>query len=40
MSLRLRLNPHGPKIIDARKAIEVAARAGFFIQGIASISSI
>ena len=30
--LRLRLNPNGPNVIDARKAIEVAARAGIFIQ--------
>jgi hypothetical protein len=31
-SLRLRLNPRGPRVIDARKAIELAARAGFFSQ--------
>jgi predicted polyphosphate/ATP-dependent NAD kinase len=31
-SLRLRLNPDGPKVIDARKAIEIAAQAGFFVQ--------
>jgi predicted polyphosphate/ATP-dependent NAD kinase len=30
-SLRLRLNPKGPKVIDARKAIEIAARTGFFV---------
>jgi hypothetical protein len=27
-----RLTPHGPRVIDARKAIELAARDGFFIQ--------
>jgi len=31
MSLRLRLNPNGPRVIDARKAIEIASRTGFFI---------
>lgn len=30
--LRLRLNAHGPRVINARKAIEVAARKGVFIQ--------
>jgi hypothetical protein len=29
-TLRLRLSPHGPYVVDARKAIELAARAGFF----------
>ena len=32
-TLRLRLNLNGPKVIDARKAIEVASRAGFFVEG-------
>jgi hypothetical protein len=31
-SIRLRLNPHGPRVVDARKAIELAARAGFFLR--------
>ncbi|MCB9100960.1 MAG: NAD(+)/NADH kinase [Anaerolineales bacterium] len=30
--LRLRLNANGPQVIDAHKAIELAAKAGFFIQ--------
>ncbi len=30
-SLRLRLSMAGPRVIDARKAIEIAARAGFFV---------
>ena len=29
--LRLRLNPNGPRVIEARKAIELASRAGFFV---------
>lgn len=29
---RLRLNPHGPRVIDPRRAVEVAARAGVFLQ--------
>ncbi|MDX1521450.1 MAG: NAD(+)/NADH kinase, partial [Anaerolineae bacterium] len=33
-SLRLRFNPNGPRVIDARKAIEIAARSGFFINGV------
>jgi hypothetical protein len=28
---RLRLNPHGPRVIDPHRAIEVAARAGVFL---------
>jgi predicted polyphosphate/ATP-dependent NAD kinase len=32
-SLRLRLNAHGPWVIDARKAIAIASRAGGFVQG-------
>lgn len=32
VSVHLRLNPNGPKVIDARKAIEIASRAGFFVQ--------
>ena len=28
MTIRLKLNPNGPRVIDARKAIEIAARAG------------
>lgn len=31
-SLRLRLNANGPKVIHARQAIEIAARAGAFVQ--------
>ena len=30
MTVRLKLNPNGPRVIDARKAIEIAARAGVF----------
>jgi hypothetical protein len=30
-SVRLRLNPYGPRVIDPRKAIELAARAGAFL---------
>jgi len=30
-SLSLRLNANGPKVIDPRKAIEIAARAGVFL---------
>jgi len=30
-SIRLRLNPIGPRVVDARKAIELAARSGFFL---------
>ena len=29
---RLQFNPNGPRVIDARKAIDIAARAGVFIQ--------
>jgi hypothetical protein len=31
MALRLRLNPDGPRVIDARKALQSASQAGFFI---------
>ena len=30
MTVRLKLNPKGPRVIDARKAIDIAARAGVF----------
>lgn len=30
-TLHVRINPHGPRVVDARKAIAVAARAGKFI---------
>ena len=29
-TLRLRLNPQGPRVVDARRAIAIAAQAGFF----------
>ncbi|MEZ4865531.1 MAG: NAD(+)/NADH kinase [Caldilineaceae bacterium] len=29
-ALRLRLNPQGPRVVDARRAIAIAAQAGFF----------
>ena len=29
---RLQFNPNGPRVIDARKAIDIAARAGVFIR--------
>jgi hypothetical protein len=29
-TLHLRFNPAGPRVIEARRAIEIAARAGFF----------
>lgn len=32
-TVQLQLNPNGPRVIDARKAIDVAARAGVFIRG-------
>ncbi len=31
-TLRLRINLNGPKVIDARKAIEITSRAGFFVE--------
>ena len=31
-TVRLQLNPKGPRVIDARKAIDIAARAGVFIR--------
>lgn len=31
-TVQLRLNPNGPRVIDARKAIDIAARAGVFIR--------
>ena len=33
-SARLRLNPLGPRVVDPRKAIEVAARAGVFLRSV------
>ena len=36
-AVRLRLNLNGPRVIDARKAIEVAARRGVFIRDVPSI---
>ena len=32
MTARLQFNPNGPRVIDARKAIDIAARAGVFIR--------
>ena len=31
-TVRLQLNPNGPRVVDARKAIDLAARAGVFIR--------
>ena len=31
-TVQLKLNPNGPRVIDARKAIDIAARAGVFIR--------
>ena len=31
-TVRLKLNPNGPRVIDARKAIDIAARAGVFLR--------
>ena len=31
---RLRLNANGPRVIDARKAIQLAAQKGVFIRGM------
>ena len=32
MTARLQFNPNGPRVIDARKAIDIAARAGVFVR--------
>ena len=32
-TVQLQLNPNGPRVVDARKAIDIAARAGVFIRG-------
>ena len=32
MTARLQFNPNGPRVIDARKAIDIAARAGIFVR--------
>ena len=31
-TVQLQLNPNGPRVVDARKAIDIAARAGVFIR--------
>ena len=32
MTVQLQLNPNGPRVVDARKAIDIAARAGAFVR--------
>ena len=32
MTVQLQLNPNGPRVVDARKAIDIAARSGVFVR--------
>lgn len=39
-TVRVRLNADGPRVVDVRRAIEVAARAGAFVTGLGSARSL